>query len=428
MNQKLIAETQLDDYKKTWRITLPLSGEDSVLLRVEFEGKETLRIVQADGIVTASVLFSGRETPCVLQGRGNAGDILRLENADHRIVLWIGDRLMDEDWPIGKTLAASSVCLEAAEGASFEDWNPQGEEQPDVLRTFRWTQGWRPEGENASAGDCMPFSEKDRFHLFYLFDRRHHASKWGLGAHQWAHISTTDLVNWEEHPRALAIDRQEEGSICTGSVICHNGEYRAFYAVRMSDGTPAQLTWATSSDGIHFEKSGKSFALHEPYDPVNARDPKVFVDANGLFHMLITTAWQKNGEDRGCLAHFTSHDLETWEEQEPALTLDVSDHPECSDYFQKDGYSYLIYSVYSVAHYLVSKEPFGPWTKPENDVVVGDWIHVPKSAYWKDGRILFAGFVQDIPGLFGGSIRFYEAKVQPDGTLAFFDVPEMAGE
>jgi len=47
-------------------------------------------------------------------------------------------------------------------------------------------QNWSPEGLNTGVGDVMPFSHDGTFHLFYLFDRRGHESKWGLGAHQWA--------------------------------------------------------------------------------------------------------------------------------------------------------------------------------------------------------------------------------------------------
>ena len=59
---------------------------------------------------------------------------------------------------------------------------------------------WRPRGYNAYAGDCMLLWDGSRLHLFYLFDRRHHTSKWNLGAHQYAHLSTTDLMEWQRHP------------------------------------------------------------------------------------------------------------------------------------------------------------------------------------------------------------------------------------
>lgn len=53
---------------------------------------------------------------------------------------------------------------------------------------------------------------------------------------------------------AVAITDPIEGSICTGSTFFHEEMYYAFYAVRMSDGSAAQLCAATSRSGIHFKK------------------------------------------------------------------------------------------------------------------------------------------------------------------------------
>ena len=63
-------------------------------------------------------------------------------------------------------------------------------------------QYWKPEAADEFAGDMMPYWDGHRFHLFYLLDRGHHAEQDGLGGHQWAHASTSDLVNWEHHPLA----------------------------------------------------------------------------------------------------------------------------------------------------------------------------------------------------------------------------------
>ncbi len=105
------------------------------------------------------------------------------------------------------------------------------------------------------AGDAMPFYHDGTFHLFYLIDRRHHRSKWRLGAHQWAHLAVTDLIHWTSYPVALPIFEQWEGSICTGSVFYDKGTYYAFYAKRMPDRTE-RLALALSKDGITFRKCG----------------------------------------------------------------------------------------------------------------------------------------------------------------------------
>jgi hypothetical protein len=100
-------------------------------------------------------------------------------------------------------------------------------------------------------GDCLPFFHDGVFHFYYLRDRHHHKSKAGLGAHQWAHSSSPDLVGWTHHPLAIPITEQREGSICTGSVFCNEGTWYGFYATRMPDRTE-HLSPALSTDGIHF--------------------------------------------------------------------------------------------------------------------------------------------------------------------------------
>ena len=83
-------------------------------------------------------------------------------------------------------------------------------------------QYFKPPGD-FFVGDCMPFFHAGVFHLYYLLDEQHHQALQGLGGHQWAHASTTDLVNWQHHPLALPITAATEGSICTGTVFFHDG-------------------------------------------------------------------------------------------------------------------------------------------------------------------------------------------------------------
>ena len=113
--------------------------------------------------------------------------------------------------------------------------------------------------------------------MFFVLDRRHHRSKWGLEAHQWGHLSTTDLVHWKSCPPALTIEREEEASICLGSVFFHAGRYYAFYATRIHDRSE-HLGMAVSDDGIPFHKLIPSpFADSQPpYKYGLNRDPFVF--------------------------------------------------------------------------------------------------------------------------------------------------------
>ncbi|MBM3190199.1 MAG: glycosyl hydrolase, partial [Chloroflexi bacterium] len=183
-------------------------------------------------------------------------------------------------------------------------------------------QYFKPEGDYY-VGDCMPFFHEGVFHLFWLLDEKHHQARGGLGGHQWAHASSPDLVHWEHHPLALAIEHDWEGSICTGSVFFHEGVYYAFYATRMPDRTQ-HLSLATSADGISFTKTAPNPFASPPvgYSPMHYRDPVVFAElGSGRFHMLVTACLEDYAVAGrgGCLAYLVSHDLRSWEVQEPFL-------------------------------------------------------------------------------------------------------------
>ena len=297
-------------------------------------------------------------------------------------------------------------------------------------------QYFKPPDDDAFAGDAMPFCHDGVFHVLYLLDHGHHADLGGLGGHQWAHDSSTDLIHWQHHPLALAITEPWEGSICTGSVFYNQGIFYAFYPTRMRDRTE-RLGVATSRDAIHFTKHLPSpFALPGPeYSPYHYRDPFVFRDPDtGLFHMLITSmvASPEAGQPGGCLAQLVSPDLQTWKTREPFLISEIPGAPECSDLFTWNGWSYLIFSHGLVAHYLMARSPLGPWIRPETDTFDGPMASVMKTApFGPDRRIGVAwvgarkGDRDDGERQWGGNLVFRELVQRADGTLGTRFPPEL---
>lgn len=291
-------------------------------------------------------------------------------------------------------------------------------------------QYFRP-GGSYYAGDCMPFYHDGTFHLYYLLDENHHRGNRGLGGHQWAHASTTDLVHWSHHPLALAIEQDWEASICTGSVFHHGDTFYAFYATRLPDRTE-HLSLAVSDDGLRFVKTEPNpFASPQPpYRQGPFRDPTVFRDpADGLFHMLVTAELEDYplAGRGGCLAHFTSTDLRTWHDDGPFLVPGYTGHqPECADYFEWHGWYYLIFSDVGVAHYRMARRPFGPWLRPRNDVFDGPKASVLKTAEFLGDRRLGVAFVTSPPpDAWAGNVLFRELVQYEDGTLGIRFPPEM---
>lgn len=213
----------------------------------------------------------------------------------------------------------------------------------------------------------------------------------------------------------MEIDDPTEGSICTGSWIYDSDTHYLFYTVRMCDGSPAKICRSVSQDGYHFEKDRAfSFTLSDKYTAPSARDPKIIKDEDGKFHMFLTTSLSDNG--RGCLAHLMSEDLKEWRELDDPIYIseDGAGEPECSDYFYKDGFYYLIYSLHLKGYYQYSKKPFTDWQYPKNPII--PCKSVPKAAVWND-RLIFAGF--DGNGVYGGTLTFLEAVVEGNGELAY---------
>jgi len=298
-------------------------------------------------------------------------------------------------------------------------------------------QYYKPAGNNLFAGDCIPFYKDGTYYLYWLIDSAHHSALHGLGGHQWVLSTTRDLTHWVQHPVVLGIDEDWEKSICTGSVVYSNHTFYAFYATRLIENGKVneQLSYATSSDGIHFQKQKPNpFYTSAPgYSKRNFRDPKVLVDRQGVFHLFIASQQDSvalAGLD-GCLVHLVSTDLKKWEVRPPVIT-GQSSVPECPDYFYWRDWYYLVYSDNGNTSYLKSRSPYGPWEQPSSQVLDEDWSNVVKTAEFAGDRRIAASWIpsrsdnkDDNGETFGGNLLLRELTQLSDGTLATSFPPEM---
>ena len=358
------------------------------------------------------VQYDSHSDPLVLKGGVKQGDGVSVVLMKHRIELYVNGALVDEEWPMGKRLFEMGDSFEP-DALSAEEYIAPPKEVSSVLGEFYGAEGWKP-AENVFVGDCMPYVRGDEYHVLYLKDRHHHYSKWGMGAHQWEHISTKDFTKWYVHPMAVEITDPAEGSICTGSWIQQGGVEYLYYTVRRGGTLAAPVCRSVSDDGYHFKKDlNFGFILPEKYNRARARDPKIIKDKDGLFHMIITTSLL--AEKKGCLAHFVSKDLENWQDTDkPIYISEDGTEPECPDYiFYKNRY-YLIFSLNAKARYMVSESPFDNWRTPKNPEI--PCASVPKGAVWKD-KIVFAGY-KGIDG-YAGTMTFKTATADENGELIF---------
>lgn len=378
-------------------------------------GRKALEIQALEGTLTISAQYDFNERPLELSCEINEGDKIEAVFLDYRIELYVNGTIMDEEWPCGTRLFEISDTFVGSIDIQVTEYKAKEKEEPSIIGTFENAQGWHP-GNGVFVGDCMPYVKNGEYHVLYLKDRHHHKSKWGMGAHQWEHISTTDFKKWSIHPMAVPITRKEECSICTGSWIRKGNEEHLYYTIRRS-GLSAIIARSISYDGYHFKKDETfGFTLSEKYNGPVTRDPKVIMGEDGLYHMFLTTVLVK--ENKGCLAHCISQDLEKWEEaKNPIYVVENSDHPECPDYFKYNGKYYLIFSIRGRARYLVSNNPFDGFVSLTDELI--PCAGVPKCAEW-NGKLVFTGF-EPIDG-YAGIMTFKCATAKENGELIFEDL------
>lgn len=365
--------------------------------------------------------------------------------------LFIDGVLIDENWPHGTLLGFESPLLigaasEATDGPRFQGlidhvavWNRAlGDDEITTLsggamEVERRTneilgpepeglQYWRPRGYNTFVGDCMPFYHDGTFHLFYLFDRRHHGSKWGAGGHQFAHAATKDLVHWTHYPLAIPITSQHECSIGTGNCVYFNGTYYMFYvehgrriAFPDSPYRGDNVFVATSNDGIHFVKQPKPVVTMS-YSDAGDVNPLVFPDGSGKrFFMIVST-----------VNSYVSDDLVHWTETKELASLSRQmrsadgNYWSCCSYFHWNQWRYFS----SICRYRMSKSPAekAQWLDPEVQGL-DDNVAVPEIAAFTGNRFLCAGFLGGLP--YGTMTVFRELVQHPDGTLGMKFPAEM---
>lgn len=288
-------------------------------------------------------------------------------------------------------------------------------------------QYWTPVGHNSWVGDVATSYFQGRYHVFYLYDRRHHASKFGVGGHYFEHFSTADFKTWTEHEAAVPIEEQWE-TIGTGTPFVWNNalhiayglhtarifpddrtmtiQQKAYYESHgktgafpfdLTKGYPSGATYAVSQNGISdFRKSRNLFHYCE--------NPSVYIDPDGKLKMIA------NFRAKGMWAS------ETLDSNWQSISADFPPGGDCTFYFRWGKFDYIIGGFVNL------------WNKPASDgndawvdqVKAGrdfyNGINVPAITKIKDDRYLMAGWFPIRNG-WGGPFVVHELIQLPDGRI-----------
>ena len=182
---------------------------------------------------------------------------------------------------------------------------------------------------------------KGLYHVFYQWNpfAMEHGPKF------WAHLTSQDLVHWEEQKYALSPSEWYEKDGCySGSAIEHDSRLYLLYTGNVKDMHGNRETYqclAVSEDGIHFEKRGPVLRLPDQYT-AHFRDPKVWKKGN-LFYMIVGA---QTKDHNGAAALFSSPDLVDWTHIGP-LTTEFGSFGymwECPDVFRLNDKDIFMFS------------------------------------------------------------------------------------
>lgn len=196
---------------------------------------------------------------------------------------------------------------------------------------------------------------RGEYHLFY----QHYPYKPAWGPMHWGHAVSTDLINWEYLPVAMAPDMDYDAGGCfSGSAVVKDGKLFLLYTGHVVTGPDMDHDYiqtqnlAVSDDGITFDKwSGNpvipTLQIPEGISQKDFRDPKVF-ERNGQYYMVLGS---NDGEGNGLILLYCSIDLVDWAYVNVIAKSDghMGDNWECPDIISLQDRDVLILSPQRVA-------------------------------------------------------------------------------
>jgi len=366
--------------------------------------------------------------------------LLKKPEGEHEVVLnfsgprwtmYVDGELLDNDFPFGypqwSEKNAWKLDKEYVRQAAIylPAIKPEGK-PAKTPGTASGIQYWTPPGHNNWVGDVATIFHNGRYHVFYLYDRRHHQSKFGMGAHYFEHISTQDFKTWTEHEAATPLEEQWE-CIGTGTPFVFDNKLcisyglhttRVYPAEKTTDpaqreylkqngrtgefkrattpGVPIGATYSVSTDGGSSFK--KTWTMFHP-----CQNPSVYTDPSGKLRMLANAG--ANG---------------IWESESPAggwhcINPGFPPGGDCTFFFRWGKFDYIIGGFTG----LWSKPADAPNSAYEDVVRKGldfyDGANVPSISEITGGRFLMASWIP-IHG-WGGNLVIRELVQFPDGRI-----------
>jgi len=190
---------------------------------------------------------------------------------------------------------------------------------------------------------------KGKYHLFFQY----YPYSAEPGIRYWGHMTSTDCVNWNYEPVALAPDKyyESEAGCWSGTSLVENDKLYIMYTG--TDSSLQQQCLAVTTDGITFEKFAENpvisiFDVGRNHSYNDFRDPKLL--KNGDYYYSIVSSRKNN---KPILTLYRSTDLKNWSFVNQILNYtgarySISEYNgmyECPDYVVVDGKALIITSA-----------------------------------------------------------------------------------
>jgi beta-fructofuranosidase len=280
-------------------------------------------------------------------------------------------------------------------------------------------------------GDAMPYFDNGKFHVFFLHDARDGKA----GFHPIHKFETSNMVDYSYGGLMVnyADKEDQDLAIGTGSVVKVGDTYYCYYTghnyLFPASSRPKEgVMYATSKDLKNWtKKAGFNLTAPTGYDRNEFRDPQVFFnDETKEYWMLVST---RTG-NKAVVALFATSDpaSDNWQIKDPLFTTDTDAYfmLECADVFKWGNQWYLFFSENNrerTTHYRIAPSSLGPWTKPEKDVIDGEYFYAAKTASDGTNRFAFGwtatkGNKSDEGNKeWAGSLVVHQLKQQADGSI-----------
>lgn len=254
---------------------------------------------------------------------------------------------------------------------------------------------------------------KGEYHVYYQYSPD---SPTGSGKKCWGHWKSPDLINWRSMGIVLFPDTPDDkDGVYSGCGFVKGDTLYLFYTGNVKEdgdhdyitsGRGANVILVTTKNGQ--DMSAKKVLLRNSDYPeecsCHVRDPKVW-EEDGRYHMVLGA---RTLQDKGCVLHYVSDDLENWSFFEKYTADDMGYMWECPDEFSVDGHRFLSISPQGLAHEKFDNQNVysSGYYCMENGVLADfrEWdkgfdFYAPQSFETPDGRRILLGWegIGDIP-------------------------------